>query len=203
MRLAERLRNALAEGHSRDDVPDRIATRDPRMDRDIILAPAAVLVAITDRPEPGLILTQRSSRLRKHAGQVAFPGGKVDETDADVVAAALREAEEEIALPPGSAEVIGTSDRYSTFTGFDIIPVLAVVPADLPLKAQADEVEDWFEVPLAYALDPARRLRREMEWEGATRHYFEIMWQERRIWGITAAILANLSWRLGYDREPA
>ena len=203
MRLADRLRTALADGHSRSDVSQWIATQDPRIGTDIALAPAAVLVAITDRPEPGLILTQRSSRLRKHAGQVAFPGGMVDESDADEIAAALREAEEEIGLPPGCAEIIGTSDRYSTFTGFDIIPVLAVVPPDLPLEAHPGEVEDWFEVPLAFALGPANRVRQEMVWDGATRHFFEITWQDRRIWGITAAILANLSWRLGYDRVPA
>lgn len=203
MSLADRLKAALAEGHRRGDPGQRIAARDPRIETNIILAPAAVLVAITDRPEPGLILTQRSSRLRKHAGQVAFPGGKVDESDANEIAAALREAEEEIGLPPSLAHIIGTSDRYSTFTGFDIIPVLAVVPADLPLEAQADEVDDWFEVPLAFAMDPANRVRREMVWEGATRHFYEILWGDRRIWGITAAILANLSWRLGYDRETA
>lgn len=203
MTLADRLRSALAEGHSRTDVPSGLSYRDPRIDHDLILAPAAVLVAITDRTEPGLILTQRSSRLRKHAGQIAFPGGKVDDSDPDEIAAALREAEEEIGLPPQSAEVIGTSDRYSTFTGFDIIPVLAVIPPDLPLQAQADEVEDWFEVPLAFALDRANRVRKEVEWEGRVRHYYEIAWQQRRIWGITAAILANLSWRLGYDHQPA
>lgn len=203
MRLADRLRVALAEGHSRDEVTQWIATHDPRVGMDIPLAAAAVLVAITERREPGLILTQRSSRLRKHAGQVAFPGGKVDEGDADEIAAALREAQEEIGLPPGSAEIIGTSDRYSTFTGFDIIPVLAVVPPDLPLEAHPGEVEDWFEVPLAFALDPANRVRKEIAWEGSTRHFYEIAWQDRRIWGITAAILANLSWRLGYDCTPA
>ena len=191
------------EGHDRTDAPHKLATSDPRITGQIILAPAAVLVAITDRPEPGLILTQRSSRLRQHAGQVAFPGGKVDESDADEIAAALREAEEEIGLPPHLPEVIGTSDRYSTFTGFDIIPVLAVIPPDLPLHAQANEVEDWFEVPLGFALDPANRVQREVEWKGRPHHFFEIAWEGRNIWGITAAILANLSWRLGYDREPA
>ena len=203
MTLAERLHVALTEGHRRTDLPEWMNGRDPRLDGAIALAPAAVLVAVTDRLEPGLILTQRSTRLRKHAGQVAFPGGKVDETDADEIAAALREAQEEIALPPQSAQIIGTSDRYSTFTGFDIIPVLAVVPPDLPLQAQADEVEDWFELPLAFALDPANRVRREIEWDGATRHFYDIAWEGRRIWGITAAILANLSWRLGYDRNSA
>ncbi|MDX3909407.1 MAG: CoA pyrophosphatase [Sphingobium sp.] len=203
MTLADRLKAALREGHSRTDPDARIATRDPRAVRDLVLAPAAVLVAITDRPEPGLILTQRSAHLRKHAGQVAFPGGKVDEGDADEVAAALREAEEEIGLPPHRVQVIGTSDRYSTFTGFNIIPVLGVIPPDLPLQAQVDEVEDWFEVPLAFVLDPANRIRKEVEWEGHLRHYYEIAWNGRNIWGITAAILANLSWRLGYDRESA
>lgn len=197
MSLAERLRAALAEGHRRDGTFLLSDTRDPRIDGDIALAPAAVLVAITDRTEPGLILTQRSERLRKHAGQIAFPGGRVDASDADEIAGALREAEEEIGLPPHLAQVIGTSDRYHTFTGFDIVPVLAVIPPDLPLRPQESEVADWFELPLAYALDPANRTQHAVEFEGAVRHYYEILWQERRIWGVTAAILANLSRRLG------
>jgi 8-oxo-dGTP pyrophosphatase MutT (NUDIX family) len=197
MSLTERLRAALAEGHRRDDKFLLSDTRDPRIDGDIALAPAAVLVAITDRAEPGLILTQRSERLRKHAGQVAFPGGRVDASDADEIAGALREAEEEIGLPRHLAQVIGTFDRYHTFTGFDIVPVLAVIPPDLPLRPQESEVADWFELPLAYALDPANRTQHAVEFEGVMRHYYEIMWQERRIWGVTAAILANLSRRLG------
>ncbi|RVT41972.1 CoA pyrophosphatase [Sphingobium algorifonticola] len=203
MTLAERLRAALTEGHRRTDLPDWMNRVDPRIDGTIALAPAAVLVAVTDRAEPGLILTQRSARLRQHAGQVAFPGGKVDASDADAIAAALREAQEEIALPPDRAEIIGISDRYSTFTGFDIVPVLAVVPPDLPLRAQDGEVDDWFELPLGFALDPANRIRREIEWDGAIRHFYEITWEGRRIWGITAAILANLSWRLGHDHNAA
>ncbi|MBA4090037.1 CoA pyrophosphatase [Sphingobium sp. 3R8] len=202
MTLAQRLRAALEEGHRREDLaPDDM--RDPRIDGEIALAPAAVLVAITDRAEPGLILTERSSRLRKHAGQIAFPGGRVDAGDADEIAGALREAQEEIALPPDRVQVIGTSDRYHTFTGFDIIPVLGVIPPDLPLRAQESEVADWFELPLAYALDPARRVRHAVEYEGRQRHYYEIYWEGRRIWGITAAILANLSRRLGHDHIPA
>lgn len=199
MTLAERLRAALLDGHSREMRLMRADTRDPRIDADVVLAPAAVLVAITDRPEPGLILTQRSASLRKHPGQVAFPGGRVDEADAGEVAAALREAQEEIALPRDQVEVIGTSDRYHTFTGFDIVPVLGVIPPDLPLTPQADEVDSLFEVPLAYALDPANRVRHSAEFKGVERHYYEIMWEDRRIWGVTAAILANLSRRLGHD----
>ena len=202
MTLAQRLRAALDEGHKRDNL-DPKDMRDPRIDGAIALAPAAVLVAITDRPEPGLILTERSSRLRQHAGQIAFPGGRVDEGDADEVAGALREAHEEIALPPEQVHVIGTSDRYHTFTGFDIIPVLGVIPPDLPLRAQESEVADWFELPLAYALDPAHRVRHAVDYEGRQRHYYEILWEGRRIWGITAAILANLSRRLGYDHLAA
>lgn len=202
MTLAQRLRAALEEGHRRTDIAmdDR---RDPRIIGDIMLAPAAVLVAITDRPEPGLILTERATTLRKHAGQIAFPGGRVDEGDVDEIAGALREAQEEIALSPDQVQVVGISDRYSTFTGFDIVPVLGVIPPDLPLRAQEGEVADWFELPLAYALDPANRMRREAEFAGATRHYYEIFWEGRRIWGITAAILANLSRRLGHDHPAA
>ena len=203
MTLAERLRLALAQGHEREIFLSPADVRDPRIQGDIVLAPAAVLVAITDRPEPGLILTERSAMLRKHAGQIAFPGGRVDESDADEIAGALREAEEEIGLPPRLVDIIGTSDRYHTFTGFDIVPVLGVIPPDLPLTPQADEVADWFELPLAFALDPANRLKHSMDFQGVERHYYEIMWENRRIWGITAAILANLSRRLGHDRFPA
>lgn len=203
MTLAERLRTALAEGHEREVGLVLSDMRDPRIDGDILLAPAAVLVAITDRPEPGLILTERSASLRKHAGQIAFPGGRVDATDANEIAGALREAQEEIGLPPHLVDIIGTSDRYHTFTGFDIVPVLGVVPPDLPLTPQADEVADWFELPLAFALDPANRISRSIEFQGVERNYYEIMWGERRIWGITAAILANLSRRLGHGRFPA
>lgn len=196
MNLAARLRAALTEGHAREVE----LLSDPRIEGGLVLAPAAVLVAITDRPEPGLILTERAASLRKHAGQIAFPGGRVDEGDADEIAGALREAEEEIGLPPSMVDIVGTSDRYHTFTGFDIIPVLGVVPPDLPLMPQAGEVADWFELPLAFALDPANRIQKTVEFQGAERSYYEIMWNERRIWGITAAILANLSRRLSHDR---
>jgi 8-oxo-dGTP pyrophosphatase MutT (NUDIX family) len=199
MSLTERLRAALEEGHRREELP-LSDVRDPRIVEEIVLAPAAVLVAITDRPEPGLILTERATTLRKHAGQIAFPGGRVDPGDADEIAGALREAQEEIALPPSAVQVVGTSDRYCTFTGFDIVPVLGVIPPDLPLRAQEGEVASWFELPLAYALNPANRIRREVEYAGAMRAHYEIFWQDRRIWGITAAILANLSRRLGHDR---
>ena len=203
MTLAERLRIALKEGHEREVGLMPSDTRDPRIDGDIMLSPAAVLVAITDRPEPGLILTQRSARLRKHAGQVAFPGGRVDDHDPDEIAGALREAQEEIGLLPDLVDIIGTSDRYHTFTGFDIVPVLGVIPPDLPLLPQEAEVAELFELPLSDALNPATRIRKSMEFQGMERHYYEIFWEGRRIWGITAAILANLSRRLGHDQPAA
>ena len=125
--------DAVRSGVSGDDVP----WHEER-------TPAAVLVAITDRPTPGLILTQRPDHMRNHAGQIAFPGGRVDPEDADVVAAALREAREEIALDPSLVHVFGTSDVYHTGTGYHITPVLATIPADLPLRPNEGEVADVF-----------------------------------------------------------
>lgn len=196
MTLTERLRAALRRGHESDAGPH--VADDPRLRDNITLAPAAVLVAVTDRPRPGLILTQRTAHLRKHAGQVAFPGGKVDHTDTDEIDAALREAEEEIGLPRSQVDIIGVSDRYRTFTGFDITPVLAVIPPDLPLVPHAHEVADWFEMPLEYALDPENQVQRWFDFDGDQLPYFEIMWEERRIWGVTAAILVNLRKRLDW-----
>lgn len=198
MTLARRLRQDLAAGHARDMA---IQSADARLQERLSLAPAAVLIAITERAEPGVILTRRASHLRKHAGQVAFPGGRLDETDADAIAAALREAHEEIALLPEHVDVIGVSDRYHTWTGFDIHPVLAVIPPDLPFMPHAGEVEALFEVPLDFLLHPANRTRKEMEFQGSVHHYYEIMWEEHRIWGVTAAIIANLAKRLGYDDD--
>ena len=159
------------------------------------LRQAAVLIAITDRPEPGLLLTVRHERLRDHGGQVAFPGGRIDEGE-DAVAAALREAWEELALDPASVRVIGAADHYRTITGFGVTPIVALVPPDLELTPNPAEVADWFEVPLAFALDPANHLSREVVYQGRMRHYYEIAWEDRRIWGATAAMLVNLARRL-------
>ncbi|MCB2015519.1 MAG: CoA pyrophosphatase [Sphingobium sp.] len=196
MTLAQRLKAMLDHGHAQDM---EIKPADLRLSDTVSLAPAAVLIAVTDRDEPGVILTHRASHLRKHAGQVAFPGGRVDTADADVIATALREAQEEIALDPADVEIIGVSDRYRTFTGFDIHPVLAVVPPDLPLVPHEAEVDSLFEAPLDFLLSPDNRARKELEFQGAIHHYYEIFWEENRIWGVTAAIVANLSKRLGYD----
>jgi 8-oxo-dGTP pyrophosphatase MutT (NUDIX family) len=158
--------------------------------------PAAVLVPITDRPDPGVILTRRPAWLRSHAGQVAFPGGKIDPEDESVIAAALREAEEEIALPRHEVEILGTADHYHSGSGYRITPVVGVVAPDLPLKAHPDEVEEWFEVPLATLFNRANYAVKQVEWQGQMRSYYDMDWQGRRIWGVTAGIIANLSRRL-------
>lgn len=157
---------------------------------------AAVLVPITDRPEPGVILTRRPDWLRSHAGQVAFPGGKIDDTDADAVAAALREAEEEIALPRHLVDVLGHADDYHSGSGYRITPVIGVVPPDVALAPNPEEVEEWFEVPLSILFDRANYAQRHVEWQGQMRSYYDMDWQGRRIWGVTAGIIANLARRL-------
>lgn len=157
---------------------------------------AAVLVPITDRVDPGVILTRRPAWLRSHAGQVAFPGGKIDPEDENAIIAALREAEEEIALPRDEVDILGPADDYYSGSGYQITPVIGVVPPDLPLAANPDEVEEWFEVPLAILFDRANYARRRVEWQGQMREYYDMDWQGRRIWGVTAGIIANLSRRL-------
>jgi 8-oxo-dGTP pyrophosphatase MutT (NUDIX family) len=157
---------------------------------------AAVLVAITDRPEPGILFTVRREDMRTHAGQVAFPGGRIDPQDEDAASAALREAWEELGLDPDQVTLCGTADRYRTVTGFAVTPVVGVIPPDLLLAPHEDEVADWFEAPLAFVLDPANQKRVAAEFRGRTRHYFQIDWNGRKIWGATAAMLVNLSRRL-------
>ena len=195
MSLADRLHAAL----SRNVAPDVVLLSgdhpDVETSPDVPAWPAAVLVAITERREPGVILTQRTETLRKHAGQIAFPGGRVDAGE-DVVTAALREAEEEIALSRDHVTVIGQADGYRTVTGFQVTPVIGVVPPDLLLQPSEAEVASVFEVPLAFLLDPDNHVAAQVEWQGQMRHYYEILWHDRRIWGATAAIIVNLARRL-------
>ncbi|MFN4360334.1 MAG: CoA pyrophosphatase [Hylemonella sp.] len=158
-------------------------------------AQAAVLVPLVARPEPTLLLTQRTSHLSNHSGQIAFPGGKVDDTDADVVDAALREAEEEVGLARHYVQVLGTLPVYTTGTAFVITPVVAWVQPGFTLVPNAGEVADIFEVPLSFLLDPAHHRRHAFEFEGVRREWFSMPWQdgatERYIWGATAGMLRN------------
>ena len=143
-----------------------------------------------------LFRSQRPETMRRHPGQVAFPGGRIDPEDTNAIEAALREAEEEVALPRTQVHVIEPLPVYRTITGFEITPVIGVIPPDLPLVPHDREVAAVFEVPLAFLFDPANRTEQRIMVEGVERRYFEIMWGERRIWGATAAMLANLSARL-------
>ena len=156
---------------------------------------AAVLIAITDRAEPGVLLTVRREHMRTHAGQIAFPGGRVDPGE-DAVEAALREAHEELLLDPAAAEIVGSIEPYRTVTGYVVTPVIAVIPPDLPLAPHEQEVADWFEAPLAFLLEGRNQRRESALFQGRERHYYEILWNGRRIWGATAAMIVNLSRRL-------
>ena len=193
MNLTDRLREALTQPSVlpplEGDLPG---------ERALASVPAAVLVGITDRPDPGVILTVRREHMRTHAGQVAFPGGRIDPGE-DSVEAALREAWEELGLDPGAAEIVGAIDPYRTVTGYVVTPVLAVVQPDQPLSPHEYEVADWFEAPLAFVLDPTNQQYKSALFQGRERHYYEIMWGERRIWGATASMIVNLSRRLQWS----
>jgi 8-oxo-dGTP pyrophosphatase MutT (NUDIX family) len=156
---------------------------------------AAVLMAVTDKDVPGLLLTVRREHMRTHAGQIAFPGGRVEPGE-EPVAAALREAEEEIALDTAAVELVGMIEPYRTVTGYVVTPVLGVVAPGLPLTPHEEEVADVFEAPLGFVLDPANQRRERALFQGRERHYYEIVWNGRRIWGATAAMIVNLSRRL-------
>lgn len=156
---------------------------------------AAVLVAITDRPAPGVLLTTRRDDMRTHAGQVAFPGGRIDPGE-DASAAAMREAWEEIGLPPSSVQLWGAADEYRTITSYAVTPILGLVPPDLDLAPHEDEVADLFEVPLSFLLDRSNQQRMSGDYRGQVRHYYQIDWNGRRIWGATAAMIVNLTTRL-------
>ena len=161
------------------------------------LAEAAVLAGLVPRDSgTQVLLTRRTDGLRHHAGQVSFPGGRIEPTDADVVAAALRESHEEIALQASQAVPLGFLDPFTTISGFRVVPVVAVIdPAFVP-KPEPGEVADVFEVPLDYLLAPDNLRRVEVDYRGRRRAVLEYDWPGQRIWGATAAILFNLRQRL-------
>jgi 8-oxo-dGTP pyrophosphatase MutT (NUDIX family) len=199
-----------ARARLRFDVPAGLAdasvvppSGDPGTDRMLqIIAqeqpirPAAVLIPVVDHPQPTVLLTQRSAHLNDHAGQIAFPGGKIDPTDASPLDAALREAEEEIGLSREFIDPIGYLDLYGTGFGFRILPTVARVRPGFNLRINHSEVDDAFEVPLAFLMDPQNHQVHSKEFRGMERSYYAMPFEERYIWGATAGILRVLYERI-------
>jgi len=160
--------------------------------------PASVLIPLVVRgAQLSVLLTQRTAHLHDHAGQISFPGGRMDESDADAIATALRESHEEIGLAPDVVEVIGTLPLYVTITGYRVTPVVALIERDFSLTLDAFEVEEAFEVPLAFLMDPANHERRRIDIGGASRTFYAMPYEDPRaakryfIWGATASMLRN------------
>lgn len=189
-RLAEQHRT----GHARTDIEVDDASHGPLPP---ILREAAVLVPITERAEPGVFLIHRPSNMRAHPGQVAFPGGKLDLGETPVEAA-LREANEELGIPPEAVRIVGEGDVLRTATGYAITPVIGVVSPDVEIQPNPAEVAQWFEAPMHHIFDPANQHRKTMDRNGRQVSFWEILWQDHRIWGVTGALVVNLSRRLGW-----
>lgn len=192
------------------DLPNRLRSalqapeKEPPLEGDLqelreqAAVPAAVLIPVTNRAEPGVIFTVRREHLRRHAGQIALPGGRAEAGETPVEAA-VRESFEELGLEPSKVEIVGELAEYRTVTGYVITPVIGVLPPDLQLQPHQDEVASWFEAPLEYVLDPANQKLESAVFGGLERHYWVIEWQGKRIWGATAAILVNLARRLQWN----
>lgn len=163
---------------------------------------ASVLVPLIVGPAPGVLLTRRTTHLSNHAGQVSFPGGRIDPEDTDAEAAALREASEEIGLRREDVDVIGRLDDHLTGTGYRITPVVGLIPPGLALQPNPQEVAALLELPMAVLLDPNAPQRREVEYFGRLRRFWVWPHPEHYIWGATAAILMQLAERLRGDAEP-
>ena len=175
----------LRGDHDADPVVKAMAALRP-------VKPAAVLIAVIERDEPMVLLTQRTAHLKQHAGQIAFPGGKIDATDATPLAAALREADEEVGLAASAVDPIGYLDVYMTTLGYRIVPVVARVRPGFTLTLNPGEVEDAFEVPLSFMMEVANHQTHSREWQGMMRSYYAIPFGERYIWGVTAGIFRSL-----------
>jgi 8-oxo-dGTP pyrophosphatase MutT (NUDIX family) len=174
--------------HDIDPVMEKIAAVRP-------IRPAAVLVPVIERDEPTILLTQRTAHLKEHSGQISFPGGKIEpgETPSE---GALREAEEEIGLSRGAVEPFGYLDLYMTTLGYRIVPLIGRIKPPFELSLNAQEVEETFEVPLSFLMEPNNLRRHSREWQGMTRSYYAIPFEKRYIWGVTAGILRNLHERI-------
>ena len=196
--LLARLRAALLpleappgpRGWNHDDMAELIGATPRR--------PAAVLIGIRDDREQRVVLTVRTDTLQQHAGQVAFPGGRVEPDDLDVVATALRESEEEIGLDAGMVTPLGFLEAFETISGYSVTPVVARIAANAVLKPDPGEVAEVFEVPFAFFMEPANLRRYTMDFRGHRRDMVEFLHAGYRIWGVTAAILYNLLKRMGH-----
>jgi len=160
------------------------------------LSPAAVLMPIVAREEPSVLFTQRNPNLKRHAGQVSFPGGRVEPDDISLVQTALRETHEETGIDASFITVAGFLDAYETGTGYAVLPVVGLLNEGFALTPNTDEVMEVFEVPLAFLLDPANRRKDQLEWQGRMRSFYAFRYNGHYIWGATAAMLVNFSERL-------
>ncbi len=171
--------------------------RNPFVRGDKPLRPAAVLVPLVNRPDGvTVLLTKRTDHLNNHAGQISFPGGRVDDTDRDAIHTALRETEEEVGLAETQIDVVGHLDEYIVGTGFLVNPVIGVIEPPFELTLHEHEVAEAFEAPLSYVLDPDNIERHARDFNGTKRHFFAITWNDYYIWGATAGMLRNLSQRV-------
>ena len=160
------------------------------------LVPAAVLVPIVRRADPTVLFTLRTEHLARHAGQISFPGGRLNPDDASLVAAALRETQEETGISPGLVDIAGFLESYETGTGFAILPVIGLLEEGFSLRPNPQEVAEIFEVPLGFFLEPANCERGTVEWQGHPRMFYAFRYKQHYIWGATAAIIVNLRDRL-------
>ncbi|ARE40638.1 putative nudix hydrolase YeaB [Rhodovulum sp. P5] len=191
----EALRSALSQPGG--ETSDHDLNPDFILPEGRVLRPAAVLVPVLPSPAGAqVVLTKRSSRLQHHPGQIAFPGGKVDDSDTGPIDAALREAEEEIGLPRDLVEVLGTLPSHETVTGFTITPVLAHIRARFDPRPEAGEVDEVFEVPFAHLMTPAHFVVQSRIWRGQRRFYYTVPYGPYYIWGATARILRSLAGRV-------
>jgi len=196
--LFDRLSVLLGQGHAQEGFTPR---GDWRALAGTPMRAAAVLIAVTDRPGhpdgPGVLLIHRPTTMRAHPGQAAFPGGKIDPGET-AIEGALREAYEELGIDPALVRVVGETDRFRTGTGYDITPIVAVVPGGIAITPNPGEVAQWFEPPFGYMLNTANQTRHTAEFNGRRGDYIEILWQGHRVWGVTAGIIANLSQRIAW-----